>query len=166
MKIKNAILVLGEKDIKESLNSFISGDGITINEIKFTRENIEIRGFVKKVFTLDFSCNITVVTVNKDKIIIRVKDVKALKINLFSLIEKVVTGKGNKISLGRYLSIDKDLISINLDIVKCKLKDFDFEIEDIEIVKDGIEVKFDYVEMDLVMLLKKNMNSKKEKIVN
>ncbi|MGL4451950.1 MAG: hypothetical protein ACRCTZ_12235 [Sarcina sp.] len=166
MKVKNAILVLNENDIKEVLNTFVNTEGIKINKIKFTKENIQITGSIKKIFTLDFSCNIGIISVNKDKVTIKIKDIKALKINLFSVIEKVITGRGSKLSLGNYLSIDKDLININLDILRCKLKGLDFELQDINVIKEGIEIKFDYIDIKLMVLLEKNFKNRKEKMVN
>ncbi|MGL5577191.1 MAG: hypothetical protein ACRDCW_16755 [Sarcina sp.] len=166
MKVKNAILVLNGNDIKEVLNTFVNTEGIKINKIKFTKENIQITGSIKKIFTLDFSCNIGIISVNKDKVTIKIKDIKALKINLFSVIEKVITGRGSKLSLGNYLSIDKDLININLDILRCKLKGLDFELQDINVIKEGIEIKFDYIDIKLMVLLEKNFKNRKEKMVN
>ncbi|WP_297518320.1 hypothetical protein [uncultured Clostridium sp.] len=167
MKVKNAVLFFSEKDIKELLNFGIKSEGISINEIKFKKSDVEIRGSIKKMFTLDFICSISIVDVKKEKISIKINDVKALKINLFSVIEKIITSKNNKISLGRFVSIDKNIISINLDVIKCKFKDIDFELNNIELIRDGLDVKFDYIDVDCIKLLNSKMGKKKEeKMVN
>ena len=165
MRIREAIINLGEQDIKEGLNNFIATEGILINKINFEKENIEIKGRIKKVFTLDFSCNIVLESVSKEKIIIKIKDVKALKINLFSIIEKVVTRRGI-FSLGSYISIEKDLISIKLDKIKSKFKNLDFEIKDVKIIKNNLEIKFDYIDFNLMSMIKKNIDKRKDKMVN
>ncbi|MGL4763297.1 MAG: hypothetical protein ACRCWG_17900 [Sarcina sp.] len=166
MRVKNAVLFLNEEDIKEVLNFAIKSEGILINEIKFKREEIEVKGNVKKVFTLDFTCSASIIKVKKEEILIKINDVKALKINLFSVIEKVLTKKSGNISLGRYIKIDKNIININLDIVKCKIKNIDFELETLEIVRDGIEIKFDYIDVNFLSMLNASKKKKQEAMVN
>ncbi|MGL5069519.1 MAG: hypothetical protein ACRC6T_17200 [Sarcina sp.] len=166
MRVKNAVLFLNEEDIKEVLNFAIKSEGISINEIKFKREEIEVKGSVKKVFTLDFTCSASIIKVEKEEILIKINDVKALKINLFSVIEKVLTKKSGNISLGRYIKIDKNIININLDIVKCKIKNIDFELETLEIVRDGIEIKFDYIDVNFLSMLNASKKKKQEAMVN
>lgn len=165
MRIREAVLEIEEQDMKQGLNSFIATEGILINKINLKKENVEIKGHIKKIFTLDFSCNVVIENISAEKIKIKIKDVKALKINLFSIIEKVVTRRGN-LSLGRYISIDKDLIIVNLDVIKRRFKNLDFEINDAKIIKNKLELKFNYINFDLMNMIKKNIDGKKDKMVN
>ncbi|MGL5822811.1 MAG: hypothetical protein ACRCYE_14485, partial [Sarcina sp.] len=79
---------------------------------------------------------------------------KALKINLFDMLEKVIEKKFSNRKLKNFVIINGSNIILDLTIIKNKLKPVLFELEEIKIGKESLDLKLRDMDNSMLSLLK------------
>lgn len=150
-------ILLRERELKEIVKKIIEGNSLVIKNIKFlpTECSLEVRGTIKKLFSLDGNILLKIKTFDERSITLEIKKVTSLKIDIFSKVKKVLEGtnisrfkdKGIMIN-GKKIIIDgyKLLESLNLGTGT---------LEDIEVLDDGLLMILSNISEDKLLALKK-----------
>ncbi|MGL4740412.1 MAG: hypothetical protein ACRC41_06340 [Sarcina sp.] len=158
MNEKISVLKLSQDDIIKIFNNYLENENISIEKIKFLGENIEVFGSIKKIFVVKFSCDVSLLDYNNDKLTININSFKALKINLFDMLEKVIEKKFSNRKLKNFVIINGSNIILDLAIVKNKLKPVKFELQEIKIGKESLDLKLKNMDNNMLSLLKEKKN--------
>lgn len=161
MRLEKGIFLFDEVDVIDIANFYLSKENIKIKSIKFIDNDIEAIGNIKKIFNLEFNCKLSVSKGKDDKICINIKDIKALKVNLFSIIEKVANKYSEK-GIGKYITIEGDNIYLDLFELKKKIDFINFSIKNIEVKNNALNIEFDTLDMSLAKFMNLNYETAKE----
>lgn len=150
-------ILLRERELKGIVKKIIGGNSLVIKNIKFLPKecSLEVRGTIKKLFSLDGNILLKIKTFDERSITLEIKKVTSLKIDIFSKVKKVLEGtnisrfkdKGIMIN-GKEIIIDgyKLLESLNLGTGT---------LEDIEVLDDGLLMILSNISEDKLLALKK-----------
>ncbi|MGL4991008.1 MAG: hypothetical protein ACRC57_07605 [Sarcina sp.] len=150
MIIKNSVLLLNEKDIIEISNKLFKRYNVVVKKVTIKDDIILVEGIIKKIFALEFKINLSIEEVFKNIIIIKINDIKALKINLFFMLSSVGKSDFVKNRLGGGITVDGKKIYIDFNILKnCNIKNvkvldgyLELEFDDIKVLSDKILTGF------------------------
>lgn len=150
MRLKETILLVEEKDVIEITNRYLNSNGFKLKKINFLKQtdSIEIIGSIKKVFSVEFKCSLKLIESNNKMINLRINDLKALRVNLFSVIEKFVSEKGDTKLRDKGIEIKGKDITLNLESLMASINFTAFSIKNIEIVDTGIVICLDKISID------------------
>ena len=151
MEIYNSFIYLDEADIISFCNFKFKSDEIKIKEIEIREDNILLKGSIKKVFSIEFFVCCSLKMKNKNELNIEIKEIKALKINLFSVVEKIIYKQYKGKVLDEYVKISGKEISIDIEKINKKLKKLN--LKNIDVINNGIRLEFNntYEELDCFM---------------
>ena len=155
MKLVETKLLIEEKDLLDLVKMAINIDELNINSLKFNeiRNEIEVSGSIKKVFSVKFICILSLEKVIDKNIVLKIKNIKALKIDMFSVMDKLINSKHKKGLRNSGIEIDGKKIKVDLDTLKKNFNFVDFNIKDIDIRNTGMLIDFNYVNIDIQKLL-------------
>lgn len=156
MKIKDNLLILNEDDLKDIINLYAQKENIKIIDLNFIDDDILIKGIIKKIFSLEFTCRIYIENVGDEKIAITIKDIKALKVNLFSVIESINKKNYVKSRLGTSIKIEGNKIYIDLNILSEKISGLNLKLKNLKVRNESLLIEF----INLDISLKKSFESK------
>ena len=140
MRVYERFIFLEETDIINFCNLKFKNDEIKIKSIEIKKDDILLKGSIKKVFRVDFhvSCSLSMKSENELKI--EIKDVKALKVNLFSVVEKIISKQYKGRMVDEYIKISGKEIFINIEKVNKKISKLNLKY--IEVINDNIRLEF------------------------
>lgn len=147
MEIKNSILLLNEKDIAIKSNKLFERYNATVKKVTIKDDIILIKGIIKKIFALEFEISFSIEKVFKNIIIIKINNIKALKINLFSILASVEKSDFVKNKLGGSITVNDKKIYIDFNILNKNMNFKEGNIKDIKILDEYLEVEFDNVDV-------------------
>lgn len=155
MKLKETVILIEEKDCLDIVNGYLNSNGFKLKKINFSENTtcIEVAGSIKKVFSIEFKCSLKLIEADNNKIIFRIVDLKALKVNLFSVIEKFVSDKGYGKLKSKGIEINGKDINLSLDIIKRRMNFTAFSIKNIDVTNTGILICLNKIAIDLEKLL-------------
>ncbi|WP_066873929.1 hypothetical protein [Clostridium mediterraneense] len=155
MKLVETKLLIEEKDLLDLVKMAINIEELNINSLKFNeiKNEIELNGSIKKVFSVKFICILSLEKIIDKNIILKIKKIKALKVDMFSVIDKIINNKHKKGLKNSGVEIDGKKIKVNLDTLKKNFNFVDFNIKEITIKNKGILVEFNYINVDIEKLL-------------
>ena len=148
MRVCESFIYLEADDIINFCNFKFKSDEIKIKKIEIKKDDILLNGSIKKVFSVDFFVCCSLKMKSKKELNIEIKEIKALKINLFSVVEKIISKQYKGKVLDEYVKISGKEISMDIEKINKKLEKLD--LKNIEVINNNIRLEFNntYEELD------------------
>ena len=81
-KVTSVTTTMSETDLMENIREFVEVEGLTIHNVEFKNNSIEVTGNFKKVIDIPFYASVHVASVANNVIRIRIEKIKVLKVGL------------------------------------------------------------------------------------
>lgn len=158
MKVCKDLVCLDSNDIINYCESILGAEGISISDIEIS-DGILVSGNIKKGFKIKFTIKCNLFLNNINEICLELKEIKALKINLFSVVEKIVHDKCKKESVRNHIHIQGKQIFVRQSFFDNKLKGL--KLNEIFLDNGEIKIRFENTYDEIYRFVRGNIVSVK-----
>lgn len=81
-KVTSVTVTMSETDLMENIREFVDVEGLTIHNVEFTHNSVEVTANFKKVIDIPFFASVHVASVAGNVVRIKLEKIKALKVGL------------------------------------------------------------------------------------
>ena len=169
MKVSEVSAKLNGQDITSIINDFVKVKGLNIEDVKISEELV-LEGKFKTIITIPFRVSVEIVGVQANKLTVRLKGLKIMKIRIFKFIrnlalklalkeirDKGIIPKGDCIEIGLnkilnpipFLNLNLSSIGLKEGFLQATVSEIDFELSKLGEKVENVEVVEDNKDLDI-----------------
>lgn len=150
-------ILLKEEELKAMTKLFIGEKGLVIKNIKFLpkEHSLEIKGTIKKMFSLDGNIILKIKNFNKKSITLKIEKITSLKIDIFSKIKNVLESKTINRFESKGIIVKGEEIIIDGYKILNALNLGNSTLENIEVLNEGLLINLSNISKDKLVTIKK-----------
>ncbi|MGL5244549.1 MAG: YkvA family protein, partial [Sarcina sp.] len=153
MQVSQVEVKLSSQDVFSIINDIVKIKGLIIDELNI-RENIEIKGCFKKIVSLGFKANVSIIGVSKNYLSLKLVNASLMSIGILAPFRKLALKIGLKGFKEQGIIVKGDEIIIDIDKILEKIPFLNFDIYGIWIENRNIKVDVRSINVALNQLSK------------
>ncbi|PKK39413.1 hypothetical protein ABB02_01262 [Clostridiaceae bacterium JG1575] len=151
-KVTSVITTISETDLMENIREFVAVEGLTIHNVEFKDNSIEVTANYKKLIDIPFYARVHVASVANNIIRIRIEKIKVLKLGIPNGLLSAALGIAMKKAASLGISYDAGHIVVDVDEALQKVPHVHLMVDNIVMENGVLAVKISSIYADVKAL--------------